>query len=72
MEKLSDKQYSEWTSCMERIAQHPQREKEINFIKGYRIPIGQQTTSEDLPLVTLEPDGRKSCFVPRKFGFFNY
>lgn len=64
METLSDKQYTEWISCLERIAQHPEFEKELAFLKGYRKELTKQTKVDELPSVTLEPDGRKSCFIP--------
>jgi hypothetical protein len=68
MEKLSDKQYAEWISCMDKIAQHSEREKEITFLKGYRKNLTKQTKEADTIPVILEPDGRKSCYVPGKFN----
>lgn len=56
--------YSEWVYCFERLAAHPKRDKELEFIKSYRKPLAQQAKGDSLPPVTLEPDGRKSVHIP--------
>jgi hypothetical protein len=67
LEKISDKQYSEWETCMERLSAHPKRDKELEFIKSYRKPLAKQAVKDEVPPVTLEPDGRKSCYVGCEF-----
>jgi len=63
MEKITDRQYSEWLNCAERLACHPKRDKELEFIKSCRKAMEKEASKEKVYPVTLEPDGRKSCHV---------
>ncbi|ODM97247.1 28S ribosomal protein S9, mitochondrial [Orchesella cincta] len=63
LEKITDQMYSEWIACLERIAVHSKRDKELEFIQAYRKPLAVQTKASELPPITLEPDGRKSVHV---------
>lgn len=64
-EKITDVQYSEWVNTMDRIMNHKHFEKEIQFLRQYRVPLARTNITEEVPPVLLEPDGRKSVTVER-------
>ncbi len=66
LESLTDGQYDEWVSCMERLSAHPSHKREKDFINTYRKPLSSQNVQKVFPPVLLEPDGRQSVKVEGK------
>ncbi|CAG7836911.1 unnamed protein product [Allacma fusca] len=64
-EKITDVQYSEWMNTLERIITHRHVEREIEYLKQFRVPLARTSLVEQVPPVLLQPDGSKVVTVER-------